>query len=77
MKVVIGLITSLFAAVALIGNADETVRVRPEGHLKEFLSRQVAGLTGHRLAMGYPFDGCMWAGSISTVYFEEDLPYSR
>ena len=77
MKVVIGLITSLFAVFALIGNAGESVRIRPEGHLKEFLSRQVAGLTGNRQAMGYPFDGCMWAGSISNVYFEEDLPYSR
>ena len=77
MKVVKYFVTSLFTVIAGIGNAGEGTRVIPEGHLKEFLSRQVAGLTGNRQAMGYPFDGCMWAGSISNVYFEEDLPYSR
>lgn len=51
--------------------------VRPAGHVAEFLRRQVRGTTGNRQRLGYPFDGCMWAGSISNVYFEEDLPYSR
>lgn len=76
MRVAIVLL-AVFAAIAEIGNAGEAVRISPEGHLKEFLSRQISGLTGNRGAMGYPFDGCMWAGSISNVYFEEDLPYSR
>jgi len=51
--------------------------IAPRGHLAEFLNRQVSGTTGCHAEIGYPFDGCMWAGSISNVYFEEDLPYSR
>ena len=51
--------------------------IRPEGHLKTFLERQHSGTTGNRQALGYPFDGCMWGGVITNVYFEEDLPYSR
>ena len=41
--------------------------VRPTGHVAEFLRRQVRGTTGNREILGYPFDGCMWAGSISNV----------
>ena len=51
--------------------------ISPRGCLEEFLRRQVSGTTGRHAEIGYPFDGCMWAGSISNVYFEEDLPYSR
>ena len=51
--------------------------VSPRGFLAEFLLRQATGTTGRHAEIGYPFDGCMWAGSISNVYFEEDLPYSR
>ena len=51
--------------------------VSPRGFLAEFLLRQATGTTGRHADIGYPFDGCMWAGSISNVYFEEDLPYSR
>lgn len=51
--------------------------IRPAGHLKTFLERQRTGITGNREVLGYPFDGCMWGGIITNVYFEEDLPYSR
>jgi len=51
--------------------------IAPRSFMAEFLNRQVSGTTGHHSEIGYPFDGCMWAGSISNVYFEEDLPYSR
>ena len=51
--------------------------IAPRGFMAEFLNRQVSGTTGRHAEIGYPFDGCMWAGSISNVYFEEDLPYSR
>ena len=51
--------------------------VSPGGFLAEFLCRQATGTTGRHAEIGYPFDGCMWAGSISNVDFEEDLPYSR
>jgi len=51
--------------------------IAPRSFMAEFLNRQVSGTTGHHAEIGYPFDGCMWAGSISNVYFEEDLPYSR
>lgn len=78
MNVSVGFVSVLFLApLALMGGVEASFASRPEGHLKEFLSRQVTGLTGNRQSMGYPFDGCMWAGSISNVYFEEDLPYSR
>ena len=51
--------------------------IRPAGHLAEFLRHQAVGTTGRHREIGYPFDGCMWGGVISNVYFEEDLPYSR
>jgi len=51
--------------------------ISPRGFIAEFLKRQVAGTTGRHAEIGYPFDGCMWSGIISNVYFEEDLPYSR
>ena len=51
--------------------------IAPRSFMAEFLNRQVSGTTGRHSEIGYPFDGCMWAGSISNVYFEEDLPYSR
>lgn len=39
-------------------------RTSPRGWLKEALSRQSAGLTGHPAALSYPFDTCLWAGHI-------------
>ena len=58
MNVSVGFVSVLFLApLALMGGGGETFALRPEGHLKEFLSRQVTGLTGNRQAMGYPFDG--------------------
>ena len=51
--------------------------ISPCGFIAEFLTRQVSGTTGRHAEIGYPFDGCMWSGIISNVYFEEDLPYSR
>ena len=83
----------LVAAVVLCGHAEGNMApqhsshaaleeftsggIRPSGHLRAFLERQRTGTTGNRQALGYPFDGCMWSGIISNVYFEEDLPYSR
>ena len=43
--------------------------IAPCGFMAEFLNRQVSGTTGHHSEIGYPFDGCMWAGSIANVYF--------
>ncbi|MBQ3288671.1 MAG: glycoside hydrolase family 127 protein [Kiritimatiellae bacterium] len=51
--------------------------ISPRGSIAEFLRRQVSGTTGRHSEIGYPFDGCMWSGIISNIYFEEDLPYSR
>ena len=71
----------LLAAFAARGHVEsakfEVGAIRPSGHLLEFLKRQVSGTTGRHSEIGYPFDGCMWAGVITNVYFEEDLPYSR
>ena len=36
----------------------------PHGWLREFLSRQNSGLTGHHDILSYPFDTCLWAGLI-------------
>lgn len=69
-------LTAVFAAASPL----EPCRpggMRPAGHLAEFLRRQVTGTTGRHREIGYPFDGCMWSGIITNVYFEEDLPYSR
>lgn len=38
--------------------------IRPQGWLREFLDRQVSGLTGHPEAMAYPYNTCLWAGEI-------------
>ena len=38
--------------------------IAPQGWLREFLQRQNSGLTGHRKALAYPFDTCLWAGQI-------------
>ena len=71
---------AVFTAVLAAAAPVEPCRpgeIRPAGHLDEFLRRQVAGTTGRHGEIGYPFDGCMWSGVITNVYFEEDLPYSR
>jgi len=39
-------------------------KIRPEGHLKAFCETQRAGMTGHPKALSYPYDTCLWAGSI-------------
>ena len=49
--------------------------IRPAGHLEEFLVRQANGTTGHRERLGYPFSGCMWAGSIPEVHIAEEVPF--
>lgn len=36
--------------------------VTPEGWLKEFLDRQVDGMTGHPEALAYPYNTAMWTG---------------
>ena len=38
--------------------------IRPDGWLKEFLQRQNSGMTGHREVLSYPYDTCLWAGTI-------------
>ncbi len=38
--------------------------ITPEGWTKEFLLRQVDGLTGHPGAMSYPYNSCLWNGEI-------------
>ncbi|MBQ2630832.1 MAG: glycoside hydrolase family 127 protein [Kiritimatiellae bacterium] len=77
-----GVIWIVCAVSLAIGDSDalkpcRTDAIRPSGHISEFLRRQVTGTTGRHREIGYPFDGCMWSGIISNVYFEEDLPYSR
>ncbi|MCF3111254.1 glycoside hydrolase family 127 protein [Niabella sp. CC-SYL272] len=37
---------------------------RPEGWILEFLQRQRSGLTGHPEVLSYPFNSCLWAGTI-------------
>lgn len=37
---------------------------RPEGWIREFLSRQRSGLTGHPEVLSYPFNSVLWAGTI-------------
>ena len=76
------LFAACLAALAVKGGASglgsfAPGAIRPEGHLRTFLERQLSGTTGNRESLGYPFDGCMWGGIITNVYFEEDLPYSR
>ena len=36
--------------------------ITPEGWLKEFLERQVDGMTGHPESMSYPYNTSLWAG---------------
>ena len=69
-------LTAVFAAASPLEPC-RPGEMRPAGHLAEFLRRQVTGTTGRHREIGYPFDGCMWSGIITNVYFEEDLPYSR
>lgn len=38
--------------------------VTPKGWIAEFLSRQVSGMTGHPEALSYPYNSCLWAGSL-------------
>ena len=40
------------------------VNVKPEGWLKEILTRQKDGLGIHHAESGYPFNTCLWAGVI-------------
>ncbi len=39
-------------------------QITPQGWLREFLHRQVTGLTGHHEVLSYPYDTCLWAGEI-------------
>ena len=50
-------------SAALVGELPSSA-VHPEGWLKEFLARQISGLTGHPAAMGFPFNQQMWAAPL-------------
>ena len=39
--------------------------IEPEGWLREYLQRQVSGLTGHPKALSYPYNSGLWAGKIT------------
>lgn len=39
-------------------------RTRPAGWIADWLNRQRDGLTGHPEALSYPYDSCLWAGTI-------------
>ncbi|MBQ0150115.1 MAG: glycoside hydrolase family 127 protein [Bacteroidales bacterium] len=41
--------------------------IEPEGWIKEFLGRQIDGLTGHKDALAYPYDTDMWMGETQRV----------
>ncbi len=47
--------------------------LQPRDFLREFLRRQADGLTGNRMKMGYPFDSCLFLGSITNVHFTEGV----
>ncbi len=51
------------ACVARTGELPSRL-LQPEGWLKEFLGRQVNGLTGHPAEMGFPFNHGMWADKL-------------
>lgn len=38
--------------------------VTPKGWIEEFLRRQVEGMTGHPEALSYPYNTCLWAGTL-------------
>ena len=38
--------------------------ITAQGWLKEILTRQQEGLTGHPEAMAYPYNSCLWAGEL-------------
>ena len=42
-------------------------RIRPSGWLAAACHKQAEGLTGHPEALSYPYDTCLWAGSISRM----------
>jgi hypothetical protein len=39
--------------------------INPQGWLHEFLVRQRSGLTGHPEVLSYPYNSCLWAGTIA------------
>lgn len=47
--------------------------IAPKGFLKEFLERQVTGLTGNRDRMRYPFDTGLWTEPIKNIHFTEGI----
>ena len=51
--------------------------IAPKGFLREFLSRQVTGLTGHRKRMRYPFDTDLWVLPIENIHFTEGVYNGR
>lgn len=38
--------------------------VTPKGWIAVFLERQAAGMTGHPEALSYPYNSCLWAGTL-------------
>ena len=57
--------------------------VQPDGWLRECLTRQISGLTGHPAEMGFPFNTGMWAARLNVKdreynkYGENWWPYEQ
>ena len=56
----------LAAGVALAGGFTDgnLANTRPQGWIADWLERQRDGMTGHPEALSYPYDSCLWAGTI-------------
>jgi len=51
--------------------------IHPKGWIREFLERQLSGLTGHIEVAGYPFNTSMWAGEKIEGSPEAWWPYEQ
>jgi uncharacterized protein len=50
----------------------------PGGWMREMLTRQINGLAKHHTASGYPYDTCLWAGTIAKPNHGESWwPYEQ
>lgn len=51
--------------------------ITPQGWLKENLTRQKDGLSGHPEALSYPYNTCLWAGYIPRIVQQFDSEWWR